>query len=485
MTQPCDLSAVEALACLRDKSLSPVELMQSCLDQIDKVNGAVNAVVALDAEAALRQAHSDEKKIMAGEDVGMLGGLPVGIKDLEETAGLRTTHGSLLFKDHVPDTDDDMVASVRGHGGNIFCKTNTPEFGAGANTVNRVYGATGNPFDSEKTCAGSSGGTAVALATNMLPLASGSDYGGSLRNPASFCGITGFRPSPGVVPATHAEISLSPFSVLGPMGRTVADTHLLLRAQSWTDRADPFSAPGAHPIPETLPPVDLSQLKVAWSEDLGCAPIDDNIRRIFRERIGTFGASFGAFFERDPNMEHVHDTFEVLRGVSFVASHADRLAKHRDLLGPNIIDNTERGQQYSAADVARAFAQHSTLYRDALQYFSEVDIVVTPATAVTPFPHSQLSVGEINGETLPTYMRWLAIAYAPTTTLCCACVLPCGVDHQGMPFGLQIVGPNGSDARVLAIANALESVLSAEPSTRRPQPVIESLARQQPIITPT
>jgi Asp-tRNA(Asn)/Glu-tRNA(Gln) amidotransferase A subunit family amidase len=476
MTQPCDLEAVAALSMLQNKSLSPVELMQSCLDQIDRVNAAVNAVVALDADAALQQARRDEKAIMAGEDIGLLGGLPVGIKDLEETAGLRTTHGSLLYKDHVPDTDDDMVASVRRHGGNIFCKTNTPEFGAGANTVNRVYGATGNPFDPIKTCAGSSGGTAVALATNMLPLASGSDYGGSLRNPASFCGITGFRPSPGVVPATHAEISLSPFSVLGPMGRTVADTHLLLRAQIWVDRADPFSAPGAHPIPETLQPVDLSTLKVAWSEDLGCAPIDNNIRAIFRERIGTFGSSFGEFYERAPDMQHVHETFEVLRGVSFVASHARRLAEHRDLLGPNIIDNTERGLQFSAADIARASAQQATIYRDALRFFSSTDIVITPATAVTPFPHSQLSVGEINGETLPTYMRWLAIAYAPTTAMCCACVLPCGVDHKGMPFGLQIVGPNGSDANVLAIAKTLESVLADNPATRRPIPDIESLA---------
>lgn len=476
MSEPCDLSAVEALALLRSKSLSPVELTQSCLDQIDKVNSAVNAVVAIDAEAGLRQARIDEQKIMAGEDTGLLGGLPVGIKDLEATAGLRTTQGSLLFEHHVPDADDDMVASVRGNGGNIFCKTNTPEFGAGANTVNRVYGATGNPFDPDKTCAGSSGGTAVALATNMLPLATGSDYGGSLRNPASFCGITGFRPSPGVVPSTHSEICLHPFSVLGPMARSVADAHLLLRAQCRADRADPFAAPGAHVIPDQLADIDLARLKVAWSEDLGCAPVDNDIRRIFRERIGTFGSSFGEFVEAAPNMEQVHDTFEVLRGVSFVASHAGRLAQHRELLGANVIDNTERGLQYTAADVARAASRHATLYRNALAFFATHDVLITPATAVTPFAHSQLSVGEINGEQLPTYMRWLALAYAPTTALCCACVLPCGVDHCGMPLGLQIVGPNGSDARVLAIAHALEAVLAQDPATRRPLPNVESLS---------
>lgn len=475
MTEPCDLGAVEARTLIDKKSLSPVELLQSCLNRIEQVNGALNAVVAMDVEAAMQRARAVEKQLAAGEDIGLLGGLPVGVKDLEATAGMRTTQGSLLYQDHIPDADHGMVARLRSHDGNIFCKTNTPEFGAGANTVNRVYGATGNPFAVEKTCAGSSGGTAVALATGMMPLATGSDYGGSLRTPASFCGITGFRPSPGVVPDEQNGVCLSPFSVLGPMGRSVADTHLLLRAQSAADRADPFAIPGAHSIPAQLADIDLASLKVAWSEDLGCAPVDHRIAEIFRQRIATFASSFGEFFQRDPELENVHDTFEVLRAVGFVAAHGQRLAEHRELLGPNIIDNTERGLGYQLADVSRAFSQHSVIYRNALHFFNDVDVLITPGASVSPFPYSQLSVTEINGESMPTYMRWLALAYAPTTMLSCACIIPCGVDDHGMPFGLQIVGRNGDDAKVLAVAQALETRLADNPQTRRPQPDIASL----------
>lgn len=476
MGEICDLGALEALARLKRRELSPVEMMQSCLDRIEAVNGAVNAVVALDAAAGMARARADEKRLAAGEELGLLGGLPVGVKDLEATAGLCTTWGSLLHEGHIPDVDDDMVADVRAADGNIFCKTNTPEFGAGANTVNRVYGATGNPFDTEKTCAGSSGGSAVALATGMMPLATGSDYGGSLRNPAAFCGITGFRPSPGVVPATHGAVCLSPFPVLGPMGRSVADAHLLLRAQAGSDPRDPFAVNRVHALPDELQPADLSAMKVAWSEDLGCAPIDNDIRKLFRSRIRTFSSAFGEFFERDMQMDDVHETFEVLRGVNFVAAHARRLADHRDRLGPNVIDNTERGLQYSLADVAKAAAQQSVLYRAALEYFNDVDVVILPGASVSPFPHKQLSVTEINGEAMPTYMRWLAIVYAPTTVLCCSCVIPCGVDHLGMPFGIQIVGPNGSDAKVLAVAHALEGLLESSPETRRPVADIKALA---------
>lgn len=474
MGESCDLGAVEALDLISKKKLSPVELLGSCIERIDTINDTVNAVVAMDREAALAHAKIVEKKIARDEDTGLLGGLPTGIKDLEATAGLRTTWGSLIYKDHVPDADDDMVASIRANGGNIFCKTNTPEFGAGANTVNRVYGATGNPFNPEKTCAGSSGGTAVALATGMMPVATGSDYGGSLRTPASFCGITGFRPSPGVVPSTSGGVALSPFPVLGPMGRNVADTHLLLRAQICNDRRDPFNGV-ADPIPDVLDNVELSSIKAAWTSDFGCCPVERAIREIFAARCGEFGSEFGEFFERSPKMDAVHDTFEVLRGVNFVAGHAERLQNHRDLLGPNVIDNTERGLQLTATDVARASLQQTDLYKEMLSLFDDADVLISPAAAVSPFPHTQLSVTEINGEPMPTYMRWLALAYVPTTTLCCALVVPCGLDKQGMPFGLQIVGPNGSDAKVLAVGAALEQVLQANPNSERPKPDLRRL----------
>lgn len=476
MTEPCDLSAVEARRLIGNKKLSPVELLDSCLKRIASVNPALNAIVAMDQQGAKQAAKAAEQAVMRGDDLGLLHGLPIGIKDLQATGGLKTTWGSLIYKDHVPEEDEATVANLRDQGAIILAKTNTPEFGAGANTKNRVYGATGNPFDPDKTCAGSSGGSAVALATGMLPLATGSDYGGSLRTPAAFCGVSGFRPSPGVVPGPERSSALSPFSVNGPMGRSTADLHLLLKAQVDLDKHDPFSSDDALRIPEELPHIDLGGLRMAISTDLGCAPIDKEIRRIFQERLGSFRHVFAEAEDRDPDLGPVHDVFEILRGVYFVGAHRERLEKHRDMLGPNVIDNTERGLKWTAADIAWANVEQSKIYRRFIDFFADADVLICPAASVTPFPHSELTVTEINGEPMPTYMRWLAITYGLTTAIPAAAVIPCGLDHAGMPFGLQIVGPNGSDALVLAVAHALEQVLAENPATARPMPDIGALA---------
>lgn len=475
MTEPCDLSAVDALACINKGQLSPLELFDSCVARIELVNPVLNAIVAADYDVGRAKAVQLTDGYNSGKDSGILAGLPVGIKDLEAAAGLRFTSGSKLFEDRVPEQDDFIVNGIKQQGANVFCKTNTPEFGAGANTVNRVYGATGNPFDVDKTCAGSSGGTAVALAAGMLPLATGSDYGGSLRTPASFCGITGFRPSPGVVPVVESQIALSPFGVLGPMGRTVGDAHLLLRSQVCFDRRDPFSA-SSQQIPDVLDPVDLSALRVSWSVDFGCCPVDHDIAELFKNRINMIESNFAYCHERNPSMDNVHDVFEILRGLYFVAAYEQNIKESRDFLGPNVIDNTERGLTFSVSDVGRAFSQQAVLYRNTLDYFKETDILLAPAAAVSPFPHKQLTVTEINGRTMPTYMTWLALSYVPTTTLCCSCVLPCGVDQLGMPFGIQVIGPNGSDAKVLGVAASLESVFAASKTTARPVPDIAQLS---------
>jgi amidase len=470
MLEPCDLSALDACRAIGARELSPVELLESCLARIAATNGAVNATVAMDVDAARRRAREIGDAIARGEEVGVLAGLPIGVKDLSATAGLRTTFGSLLFKDHVPPKDEDGVARVRRAGGVILGKTNTPEFGAGANTTNRVYGATGNPFDPTKTCAGSSGGSAVAVALGQVPLATGTDYGGSLRTPAAFCGVAGFRPSPGLVPAAERAVSLNPFSVAGPMGRSIADAHLLLRAQAAVDKGDPFSPSAVAPLLSELAGADLGALRAAVSVDLGCAPVDRRVAATFQERVARFRHVFRAVEERAPDFSGVHETFEVLRGVNYVAAHRERLERSRALLDRNVIDNTERGLQLSLADVARAHVEQTKLYRRVLAFFREVDVLICPAASVSPFPHAQLYVEEINGERMPTYMRWLAITYAPTTALCCAAAIPCGLDHAGLPFGLQVIGPNGADARVLEVAHALEQVLAADPATARPVP---------------
>jgi Asp-tRNA(Asn)/Glu-tRNA(Gln) amidotransferase A subunit family amidase len=477
MTEPCDLTATEALAGIEAGELSPLELFDSCVARIESINPVLNAVVAMDVDIGRNTALEATDRITRGESAGLLGGLPVGIKDLEATRGIRTTWGSLLYADHIPEEDDKLVADIRRHGGNVFCKTNTPEFGAGGNTVNKVYGATRNPFATELTVAGSSGGTATALATGMLPLATGSDYGGSLRTPAAFNGIVGFRPSPGVVPNVGSVMALSPFTVLGPMGRCVSDVHLQLRATAGFDARDPFSA-AARPLCEVLEEAALDKLTVAWSSDFGCCPVDQEIRKIFTTRVGMFGSHFASFDERNPNTENIHDVFEVLRGVVFVAAHKERVRNRRELLGANVIDNTERGLVHSAADIAFAFAEQAKLYRCMLEIFSEVDVLIAPAASVSPFPHSQLTVTEINGEPMSSYMRWLALSYVPTVTLCCSCVLPCGIDHKGLPFGIQIIGANGSDNKVLAVAKALEQVLNGSPQTSRPLPSLSALSAQ-------
>lgn len=476
MTEPCDLSAVEARRLIGNKQLSPVELLKSCLGRIAATNGKVNSIVAMDEEAAMAAAERAEQAVTQGEPLGLLHGLPLGIKDLQATGGLRTTWGSLIYKDHVPDEDEDTVANLRDEGAVILGKTNTPEFGAGANTKNKVYGATGNPFDTELTCAGSSGGSAVALALGQVPLATGSDYGGSCRTPAGFCGIVGMRPSPGVVPGPNRPTLLTPFSVNGPMARSVDDLHLLLRAQIDVDKRDPFSSDDVLRIPDKLTGYDLSGITVAFSEDLGCSPIDNDIRRIFRERVAMFKSAFGDSADAHPDFGPVHDVFEILRCVNFMGSHMERLEKHRDLLGPNVIDNTERGLQYTAKDVAWAQVEQAKLSKRFYEFFDDFEVLVCPAASVSPFPHADLSVTEINGEKMPTYMRWLAIAYAPTTAIPASIVLPCGVDHKGMPFGIQVMGPNGSDALVLEVAKSLEAVLAANPATRRPVPDLAKLA---------
>ena len=476
MTEPCDLTALEARRLMGERKLSPVELLESCLSRIEKTNGAVNAVVAMDADAARKRARELEQAFARGEDPGAIAGIPIGIKDLQATAGLRTTRGSLLYKDDVPTEDEYSVGNIRRAGGVILAKTNTPEFGAGANTRNRVYGATGNPFDPDKTCGGSSGGSAVALALSQVPLATGSDLGGSLRTPASFCGVVGFRPSPGVVPYVDRPASLAPFSVNGPMGRTVADAHQLLRAQMGRDQRDPFSSDDNLRIPETLTGANLGSMRVAVSPDLGCAPIDRAIADVFRARVATFRNAFREVQERAPDFGPVHDIFEIHRCVQFVAAHRERLEKSRDLLDRNVIDNTERGLKLSLPDVSWAHVEQTKLYKRFLAFFNDVDVLISPAASVSPFPHSQLFVDEINDEKMPTYMRWLAISYAPTVALACAVALPCGVDHLGMPFGIQVIGPNGSDARVLQVAHALEKVLAQNKETARPVPDLTRLS---------
>ncbi len=487
MGEPCDLTALEARARIGRKELSASALLESCIRRIERVNQAVNAIVATDFPGARAAAAQVDKAVMAGEAPGPLAGLPVGIKDLQDAAGLPTTFGSPIFAGNVPLRDERVVQAIRAAGGIIAGKTNTPEFGAGANTRNAVYGATGNPFDPRKSAAGSSGGSAVALATGMVALASGSDTGGSLRNPAAFCGIVGFRPSPGLVANEKRLLGWSSLPVAGPMARTVADLALLLSVMASDDAADPLAttvhgrtvrrAEDFFPLPGT----DLSRLKVALTPDFGFAPTERHIAEVFAEKTTRFRHVFARADDASPDCTGADEAFAVLRATYFLASHLQKVRERRSEVGPNVIANVEEGLGYSAADVARAGVLQTALYRRWQIFFRDYDVLLSPAITISPRPWHELYPAEIDGKKTKGYFHWLALAYAVTLAGHPAISLPVGRDRAGMPFGLQIVGPRGGDAKVLAVAAALEAMLAGDPETARPVPDLERLAAAAPL----
>jgi Asp-tRNA(Asn)/Glu-tRNA(Gln) amidotransferase A subunit family amidase len=487
MTEPCDLSATEARALIGRRALSPVELLESCIGRIEATDHAINAMVARDFERARKAAREAEAAVMQGERLGALHGLPVGIKDLTETAGLRTTFGSPIYRDHVPAQDETIVADLRAAGAIVIGKTNTPEWGAGANTRNAVYGATGNPHDPTKSAAGSSGGSAAALAVGQVPIASGSDMGGSLRNPAAFCGVVGFRPSPGVVPSAKRGLGWSPLSTEGPMARNVRDLCLLFSAMVADYREDPLAAtihgrhvrrPGdVYPPPQ----VDLATLRVAITPDFGFAPTENHIREVFAEKTGLFRHLFAQAEDATPDCSGADEAFAILRAKNFLASHLEKTRKTPDLVGPNVRANVEEGLRYTAEDVARAEVLHTNYYRRWQQFYSRFDIVLSPCMTISPRPWRELYPAEIDGKPTKSYFHWLALPYAVTLATHPAVALPVGRDRNGMPFGLQVVGPRGGDAFVLGVAAALEAALAGDPRTARPVPDIAKLRAAPPI----
>lgn len=365
---------------------------------------------------------------------------------------------------------------MRGAGAIVLGKTNTPEFGAGANTTNPVYGATGNPFDPKRICGGSSGGSAVAVATGMTPLCTGSDTGGSLRTPASFCGVVSHRGTPGLVPSDRRGIGLTTYNVQGPMAREVADCALMLSVMAGNDPCDPLSGPVDAAAFASLDDIDLGSLRVAYSTDLGCAPIDNDIARLFEERVGAVASSFRTCERRDPVMENALDAFWYIRGTSFLAAQSANYENHRDKLGPNVISNVEAAFKMKPEQIAWASAEQTRIYRDFQTFFEDFDILLCPGNAVPPFPVEQLFCDEINGEKTANYVEWLGIASAITLTGHPVTMLPLGLDHTGTPMGVQVVGPRRhSDRFTLGVAAALERAFQAMPGLRRPLPDLDAL----------
>lgn len=487
MSEPCDFTAIEARRLIGSKRLSPVELLDSCIARIDAIDPAVNAIPARDFERARRAAGEAEAAVMRGDKLPPLHGLPIVIKDLEDAEGLVNSQGSPIYADSMSPADQRSVGAVRKAGALIVGKSNVPEFGAGANSRNRVYGATGNPFDPSKNAAGSSGGSGVALACGMVPLATGSDTGGSLRNPAAFNGIVGFRPTPGLVPDERRGHGWSGLPVLGPMARTVADTALLLSTMISDDRRDPLAttihgrtirtASEFYPLPE----IDLASLRIALTPDFGLAPTERHIAEVFAEKTGLFRDLFGRAEDTTPDCTGGDEAFEVLRSLGVLSKHAEHIRTRPDDLGPNIHANYQEGLGYSGVDVARAMSLQTGMYRRWQRFFDDHDLLLSPAITVSPRDWTELFPAEIDGKPTRTYFHWLSLAYYPTLVGHPALSLPVGLDRNGMPFGLQIVGPRGGDALVLAAAAALERALVGDLRTARPVPDLAALVRSMPM----
>lgn len=488
MTSPCDLTATEARRLIGLKKLSATELLESCLTRIAAVNPAVNAMTAMDIEAAQATARAADEATARGEALPPLHGLPLGIKDLEETRGLRTTWGSPLFADHVPDRDEGMVRRLREAGGNVLGKTNVPEFGLGANSRNTVWGATGNAFNPAYNAAGSSGGSAVALATNMVPLASGSDTGGSLRNPAAFNGIVGYRPSSGLVPSERRGHGWSPLPMLGPMARNVTDLALMLSTMASDDVADPlaYSFPGhamrAQPaLFSPVVPADLSSMSLAFTEDFSLAPTEGIVRRKFRQVAAALAPMFARATEATPDVSGGDRVFEVLRSVGVLQAHGQKVRETPHLCGPNMHANVAEALTYTFADNSAALTRQTQIYKNFQAFFAQHDVLVSPAICCSPRPWRELYPAEIDGKPTRTYFHWLSLAYYVTITGHPAMSLPVGLDEKGFPFGLQIVGPRGGDVLVLQVAAAIEAAFAGDAEFGRPVPDVAALAKARPI----
>ncbi|MEM7800152.1 MAG: amidase [Chloroflexota bacterium] len=454
----CFLPATVLAAMLRSKEISARELMEIHLAQIEATNGSVNAIVTLLPERALTAANEADARLAQGDQLGPLHGLPIAHKDLADTKGSRTTYGSPIFKDHVPEANGLIVDRLQAAGALTIGKTNTPEWGAGSQTFNPVFGATTNPYDVTKTCGGSSGGAAAALASGMIPIADGSDMGGSLRNPASFCNVVGFRNTPGVVPAYPKVAPWSPLAVQGGMGRTVGDVALMLTAIAGADPKAPLStgfsgSTFARPLER-----DFKETKAAWSVDFGGLPIDSRVKAVMDAAVPVFTELGLTIKEGLPDFSGADEAFKTLRALSFAANFAPMLEKHRSSLKESVIWNAESGLALSPLEITRAYGLQGELYHRARTFMedNQYRFMIFPVAQVPPFDVTREYVTEINGIKMETYIDWMKACYYISILGFPTISVPGGFTEEGLPVGIQIVGRYGADFEVLQLAHAFE-----------------------------
>ncbi|MBT6307613.1 MAG: amidase [Rhodospirillaceae bacterium] len=460
------MTAGEVVSLLKKNVVSPIELLDALEQRINEVDKEVNSLPTL----CFTRARSEASKLMQKpiEDRGILAGLPIAIKDLAPVKDVRSTWGSLIYKDFVPKRSDCLVENVETEGAIVYAKSNTPEFGAGANTFNEVFGATLNPWDTTKSCAGSSGGSAVALATGQAWIASGSDLGGSLRNPASFCSVVGLRPSPGRVaygatgegafPADLFGIPGQPFSVAGPMARNVSDVALLLDAMVGHHPRDPISLPRTTTSYIDAVKSRTKPKKVAFSRDLGVTPVDPAVADICEKAAKRFEQLGCIVEEAHPDFSDVQDIFQTWRAMSFYVGKKSLLDTNKDLLKPEVVWNIEQAAAITVDDFARVELARARYLDRAVTFFEEYDLLLSPATIVPPYPVEQRFVAELGEHKFSNYVEWLSIAYAITITGHPALSVPAGFTKDGLPVGLQIVGGPRGEANLLSAANLYEEI---------------------------
>lgn len=453
------MTATTVVDKLKRGELKPHDLLDALEKRIAAVDGKVNALPTLCFDRARKHADALMKKPVA--ERGVLAGLPVPIKDLTPVSGVLTTQGSPIYKDVVPTTSGIVVEMIERNGGVIYAKSNTPEFGAGANTFNEVFGPTLNPHDTSKSAAGSSGGAAVALATGTAWIAHGSDMGGSLRNPASFCGVTGIRPSIGRVANTPSAAVDRTLGVQGPMARTIEDLALGLDAMSGEHPGDPLSLP-------VLPTSFLSAARSGWkpkriaySPDLGITPVDPEVIELTRKAARRFADAGVIVEEAHPDLKEAHDSFHVLRAFDFALTKASLLRSKRNLLKPEVIWNIEEGLKLKVEDIERAEAARVAMTARTLKFFETYDLLLCPATITPPFPIGERYLAECAGVKFDNYVQWLAIVYATTLVCCPALSMPCGFTKSGLPVGLQVVATPRAEGTLFAGAKVLEDIIGA------------------------
>jgi amidase len=464
-------SATDLGRLYRARAASPLEAMHAVLDRIDRVNPHVNAVVTLARESAISEARRATAALRRGAALPPLFGIPVGIKDVTPTRGIRTTYGSRLFEAHVPGQDALVVERLRAAGAIIIGKTNTPEFAFGPNTVNAVFGATRNPWDLARTAGGSSGGSAAALATGMCPLAEGTDLGGSLRGPASFCGVVGFRTTPGLIPRYPSVLAWDTYSVEGPMARTVADAALMLSVMAGPDDRAPLSyAVDGRDFTRAARTPSVKGWRIAWTADLGgLVLVDDEVRAAVERAVAVFRSIGGRVQAACPDMSDVPEVVRLTRAPLMVARHADKLPEWRGVLQPGLVENTEQGLGLSPREIAEGELLRTRQWHRVREFLAERDVWIMPTAAVPPFPIEQPHVTEVNGRPVGKAMQRSYLTYAISVLGLPAISIPCGFTSAGLPVGLQIVGPRRGEAAVLRAAAAFEA---AHPWVQHVPPIV-------------